>query len=173
MRDFLRQCFRKVAADRPTPEQLLNHKWIHKNVFSLSAELSTDTSHSPRHAHLKRHTTAPDVLLPNDGSFSSTADINPPFAYKQSNYSEGNLPASIPIQRRSLDLHMRQGDSLLGSQPPSSRTVGFLMSKGTTGVTSRLFSRASKRFSREVEVADLHRFVKTSFSKCKFNHLCH
>lgn len=116
---------------------------------------------------MKRHTTAPDVLLPKDASFSSTAGINPPFAYKQSNYSEGNLPAAIPIQRRSLDLHVRQGDVTLGSQPPSTRSVGFLMSKGTSGVTSRLFSRASKRFSREIETADLHRFVKTSFSKCK------
>ncbi|KAG2184925.1 hypothetical protein INT43_000838 [Umbelopsis isabellina] len=172
LRDFLRQCFRKIAADRPSPEELLNHKWIHKNVFSLSTELSTDISQSPRHAHMKRHTTDPDVLLPMDASFSSTADINPPFAYKQSNYSEGNLPASIPIQRRSLDLHVRQGDSPLGSQPPNTRSVGFLVSKGTSGVTSRLFSRASKRFSREIEVADLHRFVKTSFSKyCSL--VCH
>ncbi|KAM3586653.1 Protein kinase of the Mitotic Exit Network [Umbelopsis sp. WA50703] len=165
LQDFLRRCFRKVAADRPSPEQLLNHKWIHKNVFSLSTELTTDMNQNPRHSHMKRHTTAPDVLLPMDRSIPSATSVSPPFAYRQNNYSEGNLPASIPVERRSLDLQARQGDVALNSQPPTTRSVGFLMSKGTGGVTSRLFSRASKRFSREIEVADLHRFVKTSFSK--------
>ncbi|KAI8580434.1 hypothetical protein K450DRAFT_237000 [Umbelopsis ramanniana AG] len=160
LRHFLRLCFQKVPSDRPTPEELMGHTWIQNNVYMLPSDKPSDANQQ-RHQALKRHTTAPEGLLMQQKQLTNpdTLDNAKPSPYRQSNYSEGNLPALSAVDKALPEIPVSD------HQAPSSRSVGYLVSKGAGGVTSRLFSRASKRFSKEIEYSEVHRFIKTSFSK--------
>jgi hypothetical protein len=170
LQHFLRQCFQKLPADRPSPEDLMGHAWIQNNVNNLPSEVTVDTNQHLRYQALKRHTTAPEGLLMQQRQLTNPDtldDDDKSRPYKQSNYSEGNLPALSAIDKALPEIPASQDNPVNDHHGLSARSVGYLMSKGAGGVTSRLFARASKRFSREMEYSEIHRFIKTSFSKCK------
>jgi hypothetical protein len=140
----------------------MGHAWIQNNVYTSLSDKTTDPNQQ-RHQALKRHTTAPEGLLMQQRQLTNPDTLNNDklSPYRQSNYSEGNLPALSAVDKALPEIPISD------HQAPSSRSVGYLVSKGAGNVTSRLFSRASKRFSREIEYSEIHRFIKTSFSKCK------
>lgn len=64
LRQFLRDCFTKDPSERPSAQQLLNHRWFREVFRSSARDMESEDNHARDMAEVKHHQQAWNLVAP-------------------------------------------------------------------------------------------------------------